>query len=292
MEIKTRFKDEMIDKFYKRKRNFLLRLVCVAFCVLMIMAYFVTPISKVESVSIKGNYYLKNDDIVSIMGVNKKTFLFDVDENSSKEYLINHPLVKSASLSLSLFSFDVSIDELSPCVRNDSEIYLKDGSLLKQDDYKYFEEETLINLPSIIQNNDDYNTSDNDTRFILYEMALIFSTKFNVELDFIDFKQIENQHFFTFFIKLNENYDKVFNVEDGYLEMRFEASCVADYFKDDGLIEMISKFVNELDSLIDDNYLSSYSCKDANIKGHDYNVKTFYVYPEKGKDNVTITYEK
>ncbi len=283
MEIRTQFKEQVIEKSQKRTRNFFVRLICVAFFGAIYLSYFALPISKAKSCIINGNYYLSREQIFSIAGINESTFLFNIDVKNIDEYLNNYPLISKSDIKCSFFNFKINIDEKSPAVKDkDDNIYLKDGTNINKEELKsVFNDDKINALPYILKDNDNYYSFNDDTRYILYELSLIFVAIYNINVDFVDFDK-ENKYF-SFYIVNEKN-------KNEYVEFLFDAACVSDNYNSNSLSLMAKKFNSCLSTFFDDFGSSSYAKYTFDFNDESYSYCKRYVYPEKkGTNNVEIT---
>ena len=289
MEVKTQFKETVIEKHQKRTRMFFVRLICVAFLTVLFLSYFALPISKVKSGKIEGIYYLSREDILETIGVKESSFIFNINKNRADEYLSNHPLIEDASISCSYFHLNIDIKEYSPAVKDyENNVYLKDGRLLDLNNFKNsITNEMIDNLPYIVSSNDSYvEGSFKKTRDILYELALIFVAIFNEDIDYVDFKKINSTDFFAIYLKLDEKYNNIFNGEEGYIEFLFDASRISSYYDNNTLKNVVEKFCMKQSTLFDNFDSSKYVNNDV-MFDKPYKTKTIYVYP-KTLENKTI----
>ena len=95
-----------------------------------VIAYFITPISKSRNVTIKGNKYLTKENINSIMHNDGKELLLSYSDSKAKKsekILDNYPLIQNAKVSITPFSLNIKIEEVTPlCYLNDK-LYFSDG---------------------------------------------------------------------------------------------------------------------------------------------------------------------
>ena len=294
MEEKKEFREAALDRYSRYKSNFFIRLIIVGISILTILIYFLAPFSKVESIKLNGNYYLNEDQIIDIMMLEKKTYLFDVDKDKEYELLNNHPLIKESKIDLSLFSFNVDIVEISPCVKDSEFIYLKDGTIFDNALINHSEItlEIIENLPLILQDNESYYSNHDDKRYILYELALLFSSKTQLNLDYVDFEEKDNNSYFNFYFEVNDEYkDKVLSGKEGYIKFMFDASCISSYNKDDALYLVVDEFNKNYNDLFINQKMENGTVIEKNIEtiNKTLTYKEVFVYFEKSLNQMTIS---
>lgn len=103
----------------------------------------------IKSVKVSGNYYLDNDDVIRIAGLNNYANLFDANISVARLKLENSPWIKKASVKRSLpDSIEIKVIEQKPYAK----INFKDDFILNDQGilFKKFEkDDENLNIPEI-----------------------------------------------------------------------------------------------------------------------------------------------
>lgn len=70
----------------------------ILFVLIAVIIYLQSPLSNVKTVNVEGNKYLPKKEIESLVHLNKKTNIWEVNNRSFKRELVEHPLVKEAKI--------------------------------------------------------------------------------------------------------------------------------------------------------------------------------------------------
>ncbi len=284
------FSDKMVDKIYKRKFYLIVRIGISVIILLLMIIYFVAPISKVANYDLKGNYYLSRDEIKEIMFLNDDSFVFSVDKKKVDELLDNHPLIKEANVDISLVKMKVDIVELSPTVRDDNNYYVQDGTVL---DGSLFSDSSISEklssivseLPYILKDITEYNSSNLD---LLLQVSLILKSKLLLDLDYCDFNEVETsgsiKSYFDMFIKVSD-------LDCDYLRLRFDAYCIKQYYQENKLLDFLeNSFNKQLKNFLKRDNLKEYDNLNMPIYGNNLLIKSFYI--SVNKSDSTIMFNK
>lgn len=140
----------------KKKKNLIIKIVSACLTFVLLLVYFLLPISKVSNSQIDGNIFYTDEEILSIAGLDKKQSLYLISKDKIKEKLIQSPLIDDESVDVKIFPTGLKIiyEEIVPVLKYENDIYLSDGTKLNQElfkskdpligDYLYLHTQNLI----------------------------------------------------------------------------------------------------------------------------------------------------
>lgn len=256
------FKKDVLKKYNKRRIFFLVRLSFVLLILIMLLLYFVTPISRVSSYSLTGNYYLQDEDILNILNIDRNSFLFKIDERKKEKDLSDYPLIKSGDIDVSFFSLKINLNEISPCLKEGNKdqykIILKDGSimdksLLEDEIVGQRLKEIVSHLPFILTSLEKYSSNESISKMIL-SLAINMIAKYHFYPSYCDYESNNGPDgYFAFYFDAKEEIkDLLFSGNDGEILFLFKASCV-QYYQDhleDGISYLVQNFISRYEDIL------------------------------------------
>lgn len=116
----------------KKKRNLIVKIISASLTFILILAYFILPISRVSNSVINGNVNYTHDQILSIAGIDKKDSLYLISKDDIEKKLIDSPLIKddSVKVRLSPGGLKIELEEIVPILKYENGIYMSDGNVL------------------------------------------------------------------------------------------------------------------------------------------------------------------
>ena len=88
-----------LKKIRKRKANRRLILLLSLFFILIgCVLYFLSPLSHVKNVEVKGNRYLSDEQIIKLSDINKDQSIWKIDTGQAAAHLKENPEIKSVSI--------------------------------------------------------------------------------------------------------------------------------------------------------------------------------------------------
>ncbi len=296
----SKFYEKMIEKISKRKIHFFIRLCLVGILALTVLAYFLTPFSKVSNYELNGTYYYQDNEILSIASLKKSTYLFNIDEKRSERLLSNHPLLDNAKLTITPFKLKIDVQELALIYRTNEFIYMNNFDHLDLDDSLFennFVKDKLESEKSLIPYLLDETVINNDENkailSCLSSLSLAICGYNHEAMDYIDFRFREdhlNGDFYLYFpIKDNIIKQKFFNNQEGNFVFILDASNINSHIvkAQDNLRSLSSYIVLFLrESLNGD--ISAKNINEAKldkemIKGKEILTRSFYLSAIDGK---------
>lgn len=135
------FSEDSLQRYLKIKRsNFFKRLAVLVVLWGLIVGYFVSPLSKVGTPTIEGNYYLSSEEIRNISQIDSSKHLWKNDTKNQINLLESHPLIKNVEITVNIFGVHIEIEETYPIAKvqssstgssiADFNYYLSDSSLV------------------------------------------------------------------------------------------------------------------------------------------------------------------
>lgn len=124
------FETELQNRAKKNKKTFITKISVIGIIALLIVVYFVTPISKVSNSTIDGMIYLSVDNYLSIAGISKSNSLYLIDKDKIANALKDYPLIDESSVNVSISPMGLNIfaQEISPMFKYENEYYLTNGN--------------------------------------------------------------------------------------------------------------------------------------------------------------------
>lgn len=111
-----------------KRKNFLIRLLTIIVLWSILIAYFLLPFSKVESIKIKGNVFLSKNQVLEMANINGKQFKIDVNNKKVEKKLNSYYCIEKTTSKISLFSSSLTIKEIYPIGKNENRILWSNGS--------------------------------------------------------------------------------------------------------------------------------------------------------------------
>jgi cell division protein FtsQ len=132
-----------LKQMRKKKANRrLIGLLAFFFLLIICVLYFISPLSQIRQIVVKGNKYIQDEKIIELSGIQKKDSMWKVDKEASTKNIKNFPEIKSATVKVSLpNTVQIVVEEYERVAYlvNDSKFYpvLSSGEILpvlKNDD--------------------------------------------------------------------------------------------------------------------------------------------------------------
>ncbi len=144
------FSEDSLQRYLKeRKIGFIKRFSILVVLWLLIIGYFVSPISKVGTPKVTGIKNLTISDIIDIARVNSTDYLWDNNTEEQVELLARHPLIKDVEITVNIFGMYIEIEETYPIAKIQSS---STGSNLADFNY-YFSDLSLVDGETVFQSN-------------------------------------------------------------------------------------------------------------------------------------------
>ena len=109
MEENLNFEQQLVKFNNLKKRKFVTKILVVVFMFLTFATYLISPLSRVSNYALKGNYFLNNNEVLSIINVSRNYSLYSIDEKDFESKLNDHPLIKSSDVSVSVLGLKIEI---------------------------------------------------------------------------------------------------------------------------------------------------------------------------------------
>ncbi len=124
------FETELQNRAKKKRKVFFTKLSVIGVIAVLIVVYFVTPISKVSNSTIDGMIYLTIDDYLQISGISKSNSLYLISKDNIENSLKEYPLIDESTVSVSISPLGLNIfaQEISPMFKYQDEYYLTNGN--------------------------------------------------------------------------------------------------------------------------------------------------------------------
>lgn len=119
----------------KKKRNLVVKIISCCLVFLMLVVYFILPVSRVSNSKVNGNIHYTSEQILEIAGLNKKDSLYLISKDKIKENLKKAPLIDENEIDISITPLGLTIDveEIVPILQYEEDIYMSDGKLLDEE---------------------------------------------------------------------------------------------------------------------------------------------------------------
>ena len=118
----------------KNKRRKIIRLLVCLIIWGIIAIYLATPLSTYKMMHVKGNVYLKEEEILDLLDI-KSTWWWLVDSEKVKTILEEHPNIDNVSISKGTKGLNISILEIYPLAIINETYLMNDGNILKIEKY-------------------------------------------------------------------------------------------------------------------------------------------------------------
>ena len=124
------FETELQNRAKRNRKTFITKVSVIGVIALLIVVYFVTPISKVSNSTIDGMIYLSVDNYLSIAGISKSSSLYLINKDSIANALKEYPLIDESTVSVSVSPLGLNIfaQEISPMFKYENDYYLTNGN--------------------------------------------------------------------------------------------------------------------------------------------------------------------
>ncbi|WP_108669784.1 cell division protein FtsQ/DivIB [Peribacillus acanthi] len=126
-----------LKQMRKKKANRrLIGLLAFFFLLIICVLYFISPLSHIKHIVVKGNKYIQDDKIVELSGIKKHASMWKVDKETSVENMKEFPEIKSAKVKVSLpNTVEITVEEYKRVAYlvKDSKFYpvLSSGEILQ-----------------------------------------------------------------------------------------------------------------------------------------------------------------
>lgn len=133
----------------KKRRKKIRRAFLVFFLYSLIIAYFISPLSRINFPLIAGNRFITNEEIFEYSTLDRGDFLWNGNYEFAEKNLKQHPFIGSAKINYSLFGVKIFIDEIIIVAKSTNsteeysvtnEYYLSNGKIMLLENNTYAKE--------------------------------------------------------------------------------------------------------------------------------------------------------
>ena len=181
-------KDKSLRKYRRRKYSLTMMASFVILYIVLILAYFISPLSTVKSVTIKGEHYYDNAYMTEHLNLrlpSGKAYLPFFDENEY-EMLIEkskgnnvYSLISDFHCRAKMFSLEVNYKDILPVLKRNDIVYLANGdrmpSNIPDKIGSYSKEDYLYNIPTFIEDNYTFSAEKDPQLFLNITPNIIVS---------------------------------------------------------------------------------------------------------------------
>ena len=140
----------------KKKRNLIIKIVSACLTLVLIVVYFLLPVSQVYNSRVSGNIHYTQEEILSIAGIKNKDSLYLISKDKIINNLKASPLIEDNSVKVSItpLGLNIELEEVVPVIYYNENKYLSNGKILDEDllkskdpligDYLYLHTQNLI----------------------------------------------------------------------------------------------------------------------------------------------------
>lgn len=140
----------------KCKRRKIRRLVLVIIIWLCIIAYFLTPISKIN-LSVKGNVYYTKQELMDMAYLERNDYWWLVNKDNVVKVLESYDYINEVKVKKSFFGVKMVIDEIFPVAQKDDKFVLSNNDIVNKSDYPFNSKiKSITNVTGIDQEDLDY----------------------------------------------------------------------------------------------------------------------------------------
>ena len=204
--------EQRIKTYQLVKKNKLIAKI-ISFCLVLglIVVYFLTPISKVNTSKISGNINYTPEQILQIANLSNKDSLYLISTKNIENKLKECPLIKNESVDVKLspLGLSISLEEIVPVLEYGNEIYMSDGNTLDLEllksknpligDHLFVEKNNLVQLYS-----KPYEDKFVKTRVEhLSKLILSLSEEERALIDGVNYDS--STYYYSFYYSRNEN---------------------------------------------------------------------------------------
>lgn len=129
------FEKERYEYHSKKRRRKIIRLLIALVIWAVLIIYLLTPFSKYKMMHVKGNVYIKEDEIIEMANI-KNTWWWLVDSSELKLALEKHENIDNVSISKGFNGLNISIFERYPIAIKEDKYVLNTLELINKEDYK------------------------------------------------------------------------------------------------------------------------------------------------------------
>lgn len=128
------FDKERYEYHHKKRRRKIIRLLISLIIWAILFIYLLTPFSTYKMMHVKGNVYIKEDEILELADI-KGTWWWMVDSNSLKQTLEKHDFIDNVSISKNFNGLNISILERYPIASKDDKYLMNTLELIEKEKY-------------------------------------------------------------------------------------------------------------------------------------------------------------
>lgn len=266
------FENELQNRSKKRKKVFITKLSLIGIIALLIVVYFVTPISKVYNSTIDGMIYLTSENYLSIAGISKSNSLYLISPDAIASSLKQYPLIDESSVKVSVTPMGLNIfaQEISPMFKYNDEYYLTNGN--KVDDSLLNNQDEFIKnyMSSYLPLSLDLVSKPLNDKFNLTRYVHLCNIILNIRKSTNTYKTM-----YVGYDADNYYYDFYYSIDDNtLLKVSFDAlnsiSIASKIINEDSLKIYLEKDLNGKYLYNDEkiiSYTDTFNNKEYNVKG-------------------------
>ena len=119
----------------KKKRNLIIKIVSACLTLVLIVVYFLLPVSQVYNSRVSGNIHYTHEEILSIAGIKNKDSLYLISKDKIINNLKASPLIEDNSVKVSItpLGLNIELEEVVPVIYYNENKYLSNGKILDED---------------------------------------------------------------------------------------------------------------------------------------------------------------
>lgn len=134
---------ERTNYHLKMKKRKIKRIIIVIFIWIILIAYFICPLSKIN-LKVSGNVYFTKNELMNLAYINKNEFWWLFNKNNAIKVLEANDYIENVEIHKSPFGVKMKISEIYPIGKIENSFVFSDGSINDKFDYPF--NEKIINI--------------------------------------------------------------------------------------------------------------------------------------------------